>query len=137
MKELRANSPDSERPEVRVYPNASQEALGIALEIEKYHLKGEDLSRIAVLYRNHRQVEQLTRYLSAKGIPFNARKREDILHTPLISQLVTILTYLHKEASRPHSEEGILFRILHYPAFNIPPLLIAQIFASSMTTDRS
>jgi DNA helicase-2/ATP-dependent DNA helicase PcrA len=136
-KELRANRPDSERPEVRIYPNTTQEALGIALEIEGYHLKGEDLSRIAVLYRNHRQVEQLTRYLSARGIPFNTRKREDILHTPLISQLVNILTYLHKEASRPHSEEGTLFRILHYPAFNIPPLLIAQIFASSTTTDRS
>ena len=137
MKELHANRPDSELPEIRVYPNTAQEALGIGLELEQLHNEGKDISRVAVLYRNHRQVGQLTRYLSARGIPYNARKREDVLHTPLIRQLVTILTYLHKEASRPHSEEGALFRILHYPAFSIPPLLIAQLLASSRPADRT
>ena len=137
VKELHANRPDSERPEVRVYPNMAQEALGIGLELEQLHREGRDISRIAVLYRNHRQVEQLTRYLSAGGIPFNARKREDVLHTPLIRQLMTILTYLHREASRPHSDEGTLFRILHYPSFAISPLMIAQLLASSRSADRS
>ncbi len=137
IKELRSNRPDSGRPEVRAYPNTVQEALGIALEIEAYHLKGDDISRIAVLYRNHRQVEQLTHYLSARGIPYNARKRDDILHTPLIKQLVSVLKYLQNESSRPHSDEGTLFRILHYPAFSIEPLQIAQLFASNSTADRS
>lgn len=136
-KKLHANRPDGGRPEVRVYPNTIHETLGVATEIELRHLRGEEIGRIAVLYRNHRQVEELTRYLSAKGIPFNTKKREDILHSPLIKQLVTILTYIQKESQAPHSEEGTLFRILHYPGFGIPPVAIARLLASPGAVERS
>lgn len=126
---LRANSPDSERPEIRRYPNILQEALGVALEIENKYLAGEDVSKIAILYRNNRQAEQLVRYLAAKGVPFNTRKREDVLPAPLIKQLVNILRYIKAEATQPHSEERLLFEILHYPVFELSPLAIARLFA--------
>jgi len=136
-KELRANKPDTERPEVRMYHNLLQESLGIALEIEKQYGDGKEISRMAVLYRNNRQVEQITRYLTVKGIPYNARKRENVLQTPLIKQLVTIITYLHREATKPHTEEGMLFTILHYPVFQLTPLQVAQLFATNRSVDWS
>jgi DNA helicase-2/ATP-dependent DNA helicase PcrA len=136
-KDLNANRPDTDRPEVRIYPNILQESLGIAQEIEKYHTEGKDISRIAILYRNNRQVEQIIRYFTVKGIPYNARKREDVLETPLIRQLIAILTYISREASRPHTEEGMLFNILHYPAFNLTPIQVAQLFATNRSVDWS
>ncbi len=130
-KDLNANKPDGERPEVRIYPNILQESLGIALDIEKLFTERHDVSKIAILYRNNRQVEQIIRYLTVKGIPYNARKRENVLHTPLVRQLTAILTYVNQEASRPHTEEGMLFNILHYPVFNLTPLEIAEFFATN------
>jgi DNA helicase-2/ATP-dependent DNA helicase PcrA len=136
-KGLRANKPDGEQPEIRIYPNILQESLGIALDIEKLYNEGNDISKIALLYRNNRQVEQILRYLTVKGIPYNARKRENALHAPLIRQLVTILTYIHYEATKPHTEEGMLFTILHYPVFNLAPLQVAELFATNRSEDWS
>jgi DNA helicase-2/ATP-dependent DNA helicase PcrA len=128
-KNLHANKPDGLRPEVRVYPNVLQEALGVALEIEQMHGRGEELGRVAVLYRNNRQAELIIAFLAARGVPYSARKREDVLQTPIIRRLVTILRYLQTEASKPHEAERQLFDILHYPVFKLEPLDIARLFA--------
>lgn len=134
-KGLNANRPDTELPEIREYPNLLQESLGIALELEQLHNEGHDISRVAVLYRNNRQVEQIIRYLTVKGVPYNARKRENVLHAPLIKQLLTILVYIYREALKPHTEEGMLFKLLHYPVFQLTPLQIAQLFATNRSSD--
>ena len=58
-----ARLPPGERPEVRAYQTITLESLGVAFEIELRHKRGDELSSIAVLYRNHKQVELITRYL--------------------------------------------------------------------------
>ncbi|HZV82915.1 MAG TPA: ATP-dependent DNA helicase, partial [Geobacteraceae bacterium] len=128
-KRLRANRPDGGRPEVRVYPTLLQEALGVACEIGERYARGEDLSRVAVLYRNHRQVEPLVAYFTAKNIPFSIRRREDVLRTPLVRQLVAICRYLQGESVRPHSGERLLFDILHFPTLGLVPLEVARLYA--------
>jgi len=128
-KNLRANRPEGAKPEVRVYPNLLQEALGIAREIENIWRQGADLGRLAVLYRNHRQVAPLIDYFTAREIPFSVRRREDVLQTPLIRQLVAVCRYLQGESVRPHGGERLLFDILHYPVFGLAPLEVARLFA--------
>lgn len=130
-KGLQANRPDGEKPEIRAYPNILQESLGVAVELELLHRQGDDLGSVAVLYRNHRQAEQLVRYLTARGIPYSTKKRTNILVTPLIGQLLDLLKYLCAEFTKPHAEERLLFRILHYPVFGLAPLEIARLYAGS------
>ena len=134
-KRLAANRPAGALPEVRVYPNLLQEALGIAREIEVLREQGGDLSRVAVLYRNHRQVAPLIDYLTAREIPFSVRKREDVLQTPLIRQLVAVCRYLQGERSHPHGGERMLFDILHYPVFGLEPLDVARLFSQRRSSD--
>lgn len=132
---LRANRPEGVKPEVRVYPNLLQEALGIAREIEEQHARGGDLGRVAVLYRNHRQVEPLIDYFTGRGIPFSVRRREDVLQTTLIRRLVAVCRYLQGELVRPHGGERQLFHILHYPVFGLEPLEVARLFAMRRSAD--
>jgi DNA helicase-2/ATP-dependent DNA helicase PcrA len=128
-KTLTAHRPDGDPPEVRTYPNQLQEALGIGRELEEAWRGGGSLDETAVLYRNHRQAEPLIRYLAARGVPYRIRKREDLLKTPVVGQLVMLLTYLREERARPRSGERLLFRILHYPVFGLSPLAVAELYA--------
>ncbi len=128
-KTLIATKPGGSLPEVRIYPNAVQESLAIAQELEQRYRNGSDMSKIAVLYREHRQADLLISYLSAAGVPFSTRRRHNILDEPLIIQLITILKYLDAESRQPHSSEGVLFRILHAPYFKLEPLEIARLYA--------
>ncbi len=128
-KDLLASRPDGGVPEVRLYPTLLQEALGIAMEIGERHLRGEELGRVAVLYRNHRQVEPLVAYFTARDIPFSIRRREDVLQAPLVRQLVAICRYLQGESVRPHGEERLLFHILQFPTLGLSPLEVARLYA--------
>lgn len=127
-KELTANRPAGELPEIRVYPTVFQESIGIALELEARRERGEDLGKVAVLYRNHRQAEQIIRYLTAKKIPLNSRRRENVLAAPIVRQLLSILKYLNGEMHRPHSQERLLFMLLHHPSLALQPLEIARLY---------
>ena len=89
-----------------------------------------------MLYHNHRQADDLIAYLSAAGVPYSTRKRLNVLTDPGCMQLLSILKYLAAEYVRPHSEEGTLFRILHYPLFNHDPLEIAQIYAGASRAEK-
>jgi DNA helicase-2/ATP-dependent DNA helicase PcrA len=62
-------------PQLREYYNSVHETVHLATEIETRYIAGEDLSEIAIVYRNHRQAEDIARYLEMKGIPVNIRKK--------------------------------------------------------------
>jgi DNA helicase-2/ATP-dependent DNA helicase PcrA len=128
-KELVAHRPDGEKPELRVYPTLFQEAIGIAREIEERHRRGEEMSRVAVLYRNHRQAGQVIRYLNARGVPFSTRRRENVLETPVIRHLLTILKYLAGEMQKPHGGERLLFRLMSHASLGLAPLEVARLYA--------
>ncbi len=120
-----ARAPD--RPLLCCYPTQAQETVGVAREIERLRDSGIELDRIAVIYRNHGQSDEIIRYLAGRGIPVVTRRRADLLHEPLIEKLLTVLHYLAAELHRPHSGERLLFELLHEPWFEIPPLALARL----------
>ncbi len=75
------------QPEIRAYYNQAHEVAGIAHEIENLKSKGVKLSEIAVLYRKHQQAEDIIKYLQARNIPVNTKRRIDILREPFIKKL--------------------------------------------------
>jgi len=117
------------RPELLVYPNRLQEEAGIVLQLERLREAGADLEEVAIIYAQHRQARNIIKLLEKRGIPYNTRRRVNILHLPLIENLRDFLEYLDREVQRPHSGAHLLFRILHFRFLNIDPADVARLSA--------
>lgn len=115
------------KPELRSYYNQAHETVGIAQEIEQLQEKGVKLNEVAVIYRNHKQSEDIARYLESKGIPVNIRKKANILDSPFIRKILAILTYINEESKHSFSRQDLLFEILHFDFYNTDPLVLARL----------
>lgn len=121
----------ADAPQVREYPTPLQEAAAIGQEVEALIAGGMPPGEIAIIYRNHRQAEPLVQYFQQRRIPVAIRRREDILCTPLVGQLLSVLHYLAAELVTPHRGEGELFRLLHLPWSGLTSLEIASLLEST------
>lgn len=130
-KDLKANHGDFAhslvKPQVREYYNQAHETVGVAKEIERLYRDGVNMDEVAVIYRNHRQAEDVVRYLEAKGVPLNIKRRADILQSPFIGSLLMVMEYIEGESRSPFSREDLLFEMLHLNFFGIDPLVIARL----------
>lgn len=124
------------QPVLREYYNSAHETVHIATEIEQRYRAGENIHDIAIIYRNHRQAEDIVHYLEQKNIPVNIRKKTNILESVFIRKLLTVLQYVNDEAKQPHSREDLLFELLHYDFFQIPALDVAR-FAAEIRDKRN
>ena len=115
------------KPTLLEYYNLAHEAVGIAQQIERLKQLGTKLSDIAVIYRKHNQAEDIIKYLQAKKIGVNAKKKVDILHEPLIKKIVQMLRYVSAENHKANTGEAFIYELLHFDFFNIPPIEIARI----------
>jgi len=104
---------------IRSYANLSHEQAHIAHQLSQWHAQGEDLGKIAILYRNHRQIEKLVEVLEKKGIPLNIRKKVNILKMPLIRNVLTILRYVNDTYLTKGYTDRMLFELMHYNFFEI------------------
>lgn len=129
-KHLEAKHPDYKNmdtlPQIHVYENPMQETVAIGNEIMRLHQAGVSYKEMAVLYRNHRHVEDLIKFFSANSIPYNSKRKVNILYELLIKKLLTILRYIHAESKSPYSGEHLLFEILNYDFYDINPLDLAK-----------
>lgn len=110
-----------ERPVVMVWPNRLYENAAILHQIETWQAQGVDLQEIAILYARHKQVETLQAMLEQRGIPYQTRRKTDILGLPVTQNLLLLLRYLAAEFERPGSGEHWLFRLLHIHFLGILP----------------
>lgn len=129
-KRLVAKNPDlqsNEAPLVVECTNPMYEAAFIVNEIRKAMAEGVPLSEMAVIYRNHAQVDFLKAYLESKNISYYLKKRTDVLGLPLITNIVELLYYIRDEKNKPYSAEHRLFKILHYDFWEIAPADLAKL----------
>ena len=116
-------------PIVHEYENSLQEEAGILMQVEELQKNGFPLHEIAVIYHRHVQAENLIRVFEKKGIPYQVRKRINILDLPIIRQVISIFRYLHEESKKAHAGEYELFRMMHYHFFGMHPHDIASLAA--------
>jgi DNA helicase-2/ATP-dependent DNA helicase PcrA len=114
------------KPVIREYENPDQEMVDVAISIKHLVDSGTPPGEIAVIYRNHNQVEALIQFLDAQKIAVNTRRKIDVLTIPFGEKIINILRYLAMELDSPYSGDELLFEILHYDFFNIPPIEIAK-----------
>jgi DNA helicase-2/ATP-dependent DNA helicase PcrA len=106
-------------PTLTEYYNILHEELGIINALENLYQQGEPLSEVAVIFRNHKQVENIVKALQKKQIPLNIKRKVNILELPLIQNIVNLLRYIREEFRKPDSREHLLFEIMHYDFFHI------------------
>ena len=124
-KELIASNPAvanlDKKPLLKIYKNKFQEQLGIVNELERAHIANENLSEIAIIYAKHQQVKIIEDLLLKRNIPFQTRKKKNILTHFLIEEILYLLKYIHKESSQSLKGDFYLVKILHFELFGINP----------------
>jgi DNA helicase-2/ATP-dependent DNA helicase PcrA len=88
---------------------------------------GVEPGKIAVIYKEHKFGEELARYCSIKYIPIYTKKNTDVFTIPLAWQILLMLEYLNAEHDTPFGGDEMLFEILHFNWFHIPPIEIAKL----------
>ena len=116
-------------PQLIQYYNIQHEEADIVEQIYTLKEEGINLSEVAIIYFKHAQSNNIIELLEKKEIPYNVKKKIDILNLTVIQQLLNILSYLKEEHDRPHSGEYLLFEMMHYRFFGINPRDIAKISA--------
>ncbi|MCP4521477.1 MAG: ATP-dependent helicase [Cytophagales bacterium] len=124
-----ANAQGDVVPKITAYPNQVHEEADILKRVLALHEQGVRYDDIAIIYRNHNQVESLVKIMESKEIPLNIKKRTNILTLPFVKNIITILHYLHEEHQKPGSIESdsMLFELMHYRNFGVDLRDIAQI----------
>jgi DNA helicase-2/ATP-dependent DNA helicase PcrA len=112
---------------IKEYYNPLHEEADIVKQIESMHKAGEDLSEVAIIYRNHKNIANIIKVFENRKIPYNAKMRTNLLELPLVQNLLDILRYINEETTKPGSGEYLLFKIMHFEFFKISPRDIAVI----------
>ncbi|MDB5087237.1 MAG: helicase UvrD [Mucilaginibacter sp.] len=113
-------------PVINEYENPGKELVGVATKIKQLLTSGTEPGEIAVIYRNHSQVEELIQYLDTQNIAVNTKRKLDIFTLPFGEKIINIMRYLAMEMDSPYSGDELLFEIMHYDFFDIPPIEIAK-----------
>lgn len=114
-------------PVIREYQNLLQEEADVVMQIEALQQRGVPLREVAVLYAQHRQAENIIALMERKGLPFNVKKKVNVMDLPLTMQILNVLRYLDMERRRKFDGEEVLFELMHAPYFGIDPNDIATL----------
>jgi len=124
-------------PQYLQYHNEKHEEKAVINKIIALREQGVNLSEIAIIYRKHRNIDDIVKYLEYKGVPINLKKRINVLNDPEIKRLLNILRYLGSEYDRMHRGDHLLFEILHYKYFGLTPRDVGKlsIYCSQRTDE--
>lgn len=122
-------------PQLKFYQNERMEMVDLALQVEALLAKGVAPKEIAVLFTKNEKCITFGKYLNCIGINYFSRSTEELLTQPLIKKIVNVLQYISLELTQPYSGDLLLFEILHYDFFKIPPHIIALASVRSAEAD--
>jgi len=114
-------------PIIREYESQRMEMAGIATEVETLVSSGVQPGKVAVIYRENRYGEELAKFLSLKNVPVYSKRDVDLFTIPLAQKIFLILNYLAAEHDTPYGGDEMLFEILHFDFYKIPPIEIAKL----------
>ena len=114
-------------PRILEYPSPREEMTDITLQIEKLVDGGTPPGRIAVIYKENKYGEELGRFLQLKKIPVYSKRSLNLLEIPFAQKILLLLRYLAAEHDAPYGGDEMLFEILHFDNFSVPPIEIAKL----------
>ena len=115
------------KPLILDYETQRHEMVGITLRIEALLAEGVEAGKIAVIYRENKYGDELKRIFRLRNIPAYSKRHLNLLEIPLAQKILQILEYIAAEYDTPYGGDEMLFEILHFDFFNIPPIEIAKL----------
>ncbi len=115
------------QPIIHTYETKQQEMIGITQQVEKILADGIEPRKIAIIYKENKYGEELAQYLKLRKIPYYSKRSLNILSIPFAKKIISVLRYLSFQYDVAYSGDELLFEILHYDWFNIPPAEIARV----------
>jgi len=130
-KELIASHPEiallDHPPTILEFESQRQEMVGITLRIEELLREGVEPGKIAVIFKENKYGDELKKLFQQRNIPAFSKRNLNLLDVPLAQKIILLLTYLSAEHDTPYGGDQMLFEILHFDFFNIPPIEIAKL----------
>lgn len=114
-------------PVIKEYETQRQEMIDITLQVQKLIADGMPPGKIAVIYKENKYGEELAQYFNHLAVPFYSKRNLNIFEIPLAQKIILILKYLAAEHDVPYGGDEMLFEILHFSWFHIPPVEIAKL----------
>lgn len=115
------------KPSLHEYNSVKEEMTDITNRIYGLLEQKTEPGRIAVIYKENKYGEELAKYFRLKNIPVYSKRSIDVLVQPFTSRIIQILRYLNAEHDIPYGGDEMLFEILHYDFYKIPPIEIAKL----------
>lgn len=115
------------RPVIQEYETQRQEMIGITKSVQALLAEEIPPGRIGIIYKENKYGEELAQYFKLLNIPVYSKRNLNILELPLAQKIILLLRYLTSEHDIPWSGDEMLFEILHFNWFNIPPTEIAKL----------
>jgi DNA helicase II / ATP-dependent DNA helicase PcrA len=104
-----------------VFPSELAQYDWVAEQIEQQLKKGAQPENIAILAPRHRYLERLIPYLGQRHIPVAYERRENILDSPIIVQLITMAELVLAIAeNRQNDVDALISQVLAYDFWEIP-----------------
>lgn len=115
------------KPVIKEYDTQRQEMIGIASHVQQLVREGVPAGRIGIIYKENKYGEELARYFKLLNLPVYSKRHLNILELSLAQNIILLLRYLATEHDIPYSGDEMLFEILHFDWFSIPPVEIAKL----------
>jgi DNA helicase-2/ATP-dependent DNA helicase PcrA len=120
----------TDAPLIVEYESVRQEMIAICLNVQALLNEGVLPGRIGIIYKENKYGEALTQFLKQRNIAVYSKRNLNILEIPLAKKIILFLQYLAAEKDTSFGGEEMLFEILHFDWFNIPPIQIATMTAA-------
>lgn len=114
-------------PTIKEYETPRHEMIDITLQVEKLLQQGIQPGRVGVIYKENKYGEELAQYFKLRNIPVFSKRSLNILELPLAQKIILLVRYLAAEHDTPYGGDEMLFEILHFDWFQIPPIEIAKL----------
>ncbi len=116
-----------QQPQLIEYNSVKDEMADISYKVFDLIQQGTTPGKIAVIYKENKYGEALSKYFRLKGIPVFSKRSVNILEDPFINKLIIMLRYLNAEHDIPYGGDEMLFEILHFDFYSIPAIEIAKL----------
>lgn len=116
------------KPSTHVFTTNTQEISWVCEQIQSKISEGIDPGQIAVIARKHSTLQQTVPIFNFYNIPISYERGQNVLKSPHILQIITILKFIQSFGNKQNLEsQDLLPEILRYPFWHIPSLTIYQI----------
>jgi len=115
-----------------------EERQWIASSIERSIADGQSPASIAVIARRHHELVSLLPYFASAGINVNYERRENVLESDVVVQLVLLGSIVQALADERHDEANALLpKLLAHPAWGCDPIELWKLSLEASKTRTS